>query len=246
MKALVNRLLRRAGLQLRRLPPRSVPPPVDAAEIAEVERIIGAFAATQPPDDYLGQPDELRGYLSNGRIAFFHELLCTVEALGVSFDGRRVADLGCGPGYLLRLIDQRAEPAMLLGLDSSVEANGLARMMCPRATILDDTIENLNETFDVIFCTEVLEHLVDPGTALRQMADGLAAGGALVVTVPDGRVDQHAALSLREDGSAYWGHIHFWSPESWPLFLKATLGGEVQVQTRLISGNKNLALVTTA
>lgn len=244
MKALVNRILRRAGFQIRRLPPRPKPPHVDTTEIAEVERILAAFAAAQPPDDYLGQPDELRGYLSNGRIAFYHELLRTVEEMGVSFSNRRVADLGCGPGYLLRLIAQRAEPSALLGLDSSVEANGLARMMCPRATIKDDVIENIDETFDVIFCTEVLEHLVDPRRALRQMVDCLSPGGVLVATVPDGRLDTHAPLAMREDGSAYWGHIHFWSPESWPLFLNASLGENVQVQTMRMDWNKNLGVIS--
>ena len=244
MKTLVNRLLRRAGLQLRRLPPRPTSPPVDPAEIAEVEQILEAFSATQPSDDFLRDPDNLRSYLSDGRIAFFNELLRTAERLGVTLSGRRIADLGCGPGYLLRLIDQRAEPSFLLGLDSSVETNELARMMCPRATIMDDTIENIDETFDVIFCTEVLEHLVDPAAALRQMVDCLAPEGALVATVPDGRVDTHAPLAMREDGSAYWGHIHFWSPESWPLFLNASLGEGFRVQTMRMDWDKNLGVIS--
>lgn len=39
-------------------------------------------------------------------------------------------------------------------------------------------------SFDVILCSEVLEHIIDPGMALRELARLLVPGGSLILTAP--------------------------------------------------------------
>jgi len=44
--------------------------------------------------------------------------------------------------------------------------------------------------------------------------------GSLLITVPNGRLD------------TFDGHINFWSPESWEVFIKKnTAGNEVEIGT---------------
>jgi 2-polyprenyl-3-methyl-5-hydroxy-6-metoxy-1,4-benzoquinol methylase len=245
MKKLIKYMLRRVGLEIHRLPPQQeVPFLVSAEEVLRLEEVLEEFAASQPVGDDLADVHKIRSYLSNERISFFHEVLRETERLGVSLERRKVADFGCGTGYLLRLIDERACPSHIMGFDTFTRMNGLALMLCPRATVLDTAIQDVEDTFDVIFCTEVLEHLVDPATALRKITSCLSQSGSLILTVPNGRMDRHVAGDIRDDGSAYWGHVHFWSPESWPLFLESSLDYRLQILTTLLDSGENFAVVS--
>jgi len=71
----------------------------------------------------------------------------------------------------------------------------------------------------------------------------LRPNGRLVLTVPDGRTDTSSARKLREDESGYWGHVHFWSPESWPLFLSQSLGPTAELETGQVSSGENFAVI---
>ena len=144
----------------------------------------------------------------------------------------------------MRLIQNVTQSVDLFGFDTFVEMNELARMFCPTATVQDLPFQAVEDTFDVIFCTEVLEHLVDPAAALRKLLRCLKPSGVLILTVPDGRIDQHPAGAIRSDGSAYWGHINFWSPESWTLFINASIEEPIQVVARLLKSGKNFAAIS--
>lgn len=73
----------------------------------------------------------------------------------------------------------------------------------------------LPKKFDLILSQQVLEHLIEPEDALRNLAAMLQPRGVILIAVPDGRLDDFA------------GHIHFWSKDSLPLFLQKTLPGYI-------------------
>lgn len=239
-----NRLLRRFGLELRRLKraPRFPPPPEQ--ELSELESILGAFAQSRPTDSVCADRDALRQYLSNRRIMLFNDLLQRCATHGVSFDGRRVADVGTGMGYLLRLIAQRAANAQLFGFDTFAEMNELVNLMCADATVETKNLFQIEDRFDIVICTETLEHLVRPVDALHALLARVDVNGQLILTVPDGRVDQQEAGERRTDGSAFWGHIHFWSPESWALLLAEELGSQTEIITGQLATGENYAILT--
>lgn len=98
-------------------------------------------------------------------------------------DGARALDAGCGSG---RTLDLLASYAAASGVDLSPDAVGTAR-----ARGHDDVhvapIERLPypaETFDLVTCLDVLEHLPDDVGALRELHRVARTGAALVVTVP--------------------------------------------------------------
>jgi len=60
---------------------------------------------------------------------------------------------------------------------------------------------------------EVLEHILHPVTAFRNLLEIVMAKGILLITVPNGRYE------------TFSGHINFWSPESWDVFISENSGG---------------------
>jgi len=102
-------------------------------------------------------------------------LLCqTVELVGA---GDWVADVGCGEQPLRQAVEQLG--AHYLGIDITQNA---ARTVSVIAGGVDMPFSSA--AFDVIFCTEVLEHIPDPAAALRELARVLKPAGALVCTFP--------------------------------------------------------------
>lgn len=238
-----NRLLRLFGLEIRRIDRPAVFPPPPVGELTALESILATFASSMPTGSACADFDALRSYLDNRRIALFHSLIEVARRAGVEFDGRHVVDVGTGTGYLLRVIAQLAQPASLAGFDTFEEMLGLARLLNPQARIELRSLYAIDETFDLVMCTETLEHLVDPGRALEALYSIVTPGGSLLLSVPDGRHDRLACGERRADGSSYWGHIHFWSPESWSLFLAPHFADDVEIRCDRLSTGENFAAI---
>jgi SAM-dependent methyltransferase len=152
-------------------------------------------------------PIVLKRYLNEN--SFFYELLYqfTIKNIG-DLNNKKVADIGCGVGLLFYFFQKHFPDAQYIGYEYSEAAIRNARKIVPNAQFIEHDIYNpISETFDIIYCTEVLEHLVNPDLALTSMYNSLDKGGKLIITVPDGRRD------------TFIGHINFWSPESWKVFI---------------------------
>lgn len=244
MKFKPNKILRKFGFEIRRLPSKKqVDFGLDDAEIANVEQLLQAFADDCPPDSACASYVELRNYLSDQRIAFFEDVIRLCTTHGMNLNQGRVADVGTGTGYLLRVVNRAAPDAEIWGFDTFEEMLGLARRLCPAATFEVGSLFEIEHSFDVVFCTETLEHMVEPADALLALTRLLTPGGTLVLTVPDGRKDQHAPVAIREDGRSYWGHINFWSPESWELFLRRELDPAYDIECGLCDSGENHAFI---
>jgi SAM-dependent methyltransferase len=105
----------------------------------------------------------------------------------------RVLDIGSGTGDLAAEIHSEFPAAELLGLDVSAAAVEYAARKVPAATFLQRDLVNGSEpepdhrrwaTHAV--CSEVLEHVEDPGALLANARSYLAPGCRLIVTVPGG------------------------------------------------------------
>ena len=134
----------------------------------------------------------------------------TLRHHGVELKDRQIFDAGIGNGEMLRALLDGVEYGSVAGMDfSSVGIERANAAMPDGAFRVGNLMEPIGERFEVVFCTEVLEHLPEPATALRNVLGAVAPGGVAILTVPDGRVD-YSKL-----------HINFWSPESWRGFVSA-------------------------
>ena len=224
VQRLVNRGLRRFGLQLQRVAPRAPSAaPIDPAELRQVRQLIHDAIADNPGDHAW---ETARRYFNPIRMAFYLELVDLCAQAHRDLSQARVLEVGAYYGYVLRRLAQRWPGVQLYGSEMHPAVVPIAKALCPRADVRQGDLVDLpfDGPFDLLIMSEVLEHLVDPDAALERLVGLTAPGGAVVVTVPNGREDHKAANQFSPEHHSYSGHINFWSPESWGYFLQRQVG----------------------
>jgi SAM-dependent methyltransferase len=116
-------------------------------------------------------------------------------ALGIQGDGAgaRILDIGSGQGDFAVDVAERLPKARVLGLELSHTGVAVASRKVPSARfcqcdLLQPVVipDDLKGWATHAVCSEVLEHLDQPVTLLRNVQGYLAPGCRLVVTVPGG------------------------------------------------------------
>jgi 2-polyprenyl-3-methyl-5-hydroxy-6-metoxy-1,4-benzoquinol methylase len=105
----------------------------------------------------------------------------------------RVADVGCGSGYGARIL--RESCPSVTGIDNDVATVDMANATVGseadiRFEVADahEFLErDLRESFDALVLFETLEHLEDPGRALRSLEAHARDGVRMVVSVPNSK-----------------------------------------------------------
>lgn len=110
-------------------------------------------------------------------------------ALGSPLAGKRVLDVGAGGGILAHSMAQKG--AQVLGIDLG-EANVQAALLRAQKTQLggldfrcvavEDLAKQTPESYDVVTCMEMLEHVPDPSSVVRACAALLKPGGLLALS----------------------------------------------------------------
>jgi SAM-dependent methyltransferase len=105
--------------------------------------------------------------------------------------GERVLDLGCGAGRFVAAL--RDAGADVVGVELAEAALERARRVAPGADLRrvepDGSLPVGHGEIDLVWCSEVLEHVPDTAALLTEVRRVLRARGRLLLTVPDhGRV----------------------------------------------------------
>lgn len=103
-----------------------------------------------------------------------------------------VLDVGCGVGWPTRQY-ARLTQGQVTGIDSSKESINQAREKAAKEgldnlsfQVMDaEELRFENDTFDVIICSEVLEHLLTPQKTLNEMSRVVKSTGQIVITTPN-------------------------------------------------------------
>ena len=186
-------------------------------------------------NEFYADENLLKDYVTDERLNFYKDVTAFLVTRSLDLKNKKVVDVGCGTGHLLHYIHEKYNLKEGIGLEYSSEAVKLARSLFPMFDFQEfDIYQQRNDKFDVILCTEVLEHLLYPDQALNNLLKMTDAKGKIFITVPNGRID------------TFGGHINFWSPESWEVFIKKTAEG-YQCETGTIRDNGiNYALISKA
>ncbi len=108
--------------------------------------------------------------------------------------GRRLLDIGCGPGTITVDLAVRLAPGEVIGFDIAPDVikRGEALLAEPTASpncrfMVDDVyaMSFPDDAFDIVHAHQVLQHLSDPVAALREMNRVLKPGGTLAVRDAD-------------------------------------------------------------
>lgn len=81
-----------------------------------------------------------------------------------------VLDVGCGPGTNLPLLLQRRNVANVAGIDISSKAIRMAQEKhCGEFQVLDVQKQHLDKSFDLVFCSLLMEHVPDDVAVLKNL-----------------------------------------------------------------------------
>jgi ubiquinone/menaquinone biosynthesis C-methylase UbiE len=145
--------------------------------------------------------------------------------------GDRVLDLGCGDGvFTAELAGMGARP---VGADVADAALERARDRHPDLAFelvpLDGTLPFADNSFDVVWASEVIEHVGDTARWLSEVRRVLAPRGALLITTPS-----HGRLRILLGGMERFSpplgdHLHLYTSASLRQVLEEFGFGEVTV-----------------
>jgi 2-polyprenyl-6-hydroxyphenyl methylase/3-demethylubiquinone-9 3-methyltransferase len=114
-------------------------------------------------------------YLNEPRFSFFAEFVA-------DWRGKKVLDLGCGGGFVAEELAKRG--ADVVGVDPADALLDVAQMHAQDSGLrieykrgTGEFIPCENESFDVVVCVDVLEHVDDLSEVLREVARVLKPGG---------------------------------------------------------------------
>lgn len=103
---------------------------------------------------------------------------------------RRILDIGCGYGGTLKAFSDAGDEAVGLEIDPTlVEYARLNLRDSERSTVLCEDIVSCEASqlgqFDLIFCSDVIEHVSNPEVVLAKVHSLLLPGGTFIMHVPN-------------------------------------------------------------
>lgn len=150
--------------------------------------------------------------------------LDSVYALLEQTDARTVLDAGCGEGFVTHALARKNPDLHLTGMDLSAEAVAYAEQhFGDLARFRTGNLYKLpfsDNSFDVVLCSEVLEHLEDTDRAVAELKR--VARQYVLITVPREPYfkwlnDIGRSLGISPDP----GHVNFWTKKTFQMFIDA-------------------------
>lgn len=130
----------------------------------------------------------------------------------------KVLDIGCGNGDALDVFKRYGgNKVETMGLDFNHQALELIIKRGHKA--IEGRIEQAKlpkSTFDIIYSSNVIEHVAEPAVMIEKVAESLKSGGVFLCETPN-----FNSLDARLfSSSGYWGGYHF--PRHWTFFTAKT------------------------
>ncbi len=158
-----------------------------------------------------------------GRV-FLNNFLKTVVATTRPLQINSVLDVGCGEGYTLARLQSEKIGTKFEGIDNMDDAIALAHKVHPKLEVKKGDIYELpykSNSFDLVICTEVLEHLDNPKKAYRELLR--VSRKYVLLSVPNEpwfTIQRMGRLQNIRHLGAHPEHIQHWSARAFTKFVK--------------------------
>src|SRR3712207_1432630 len=131
----------------------------------------------------LERPDAARGSHAPIRAAFK-----TILSMFTPNSGGTLLDVGCWDGYFTQLVMRRIGADEAHGVDVNARSLAMAEAKGIKARQVDINTRPLpypDASFDVVVCSEVIEHVFSPDDLLAELRRVLRPSGYAVITTPN-------------------------------------------------------------
>lgn len=183
--------------------------------------------------------------ITKNNFTYFY-LLEFLRENSIVMRNKTILDVGCGVGTL-SLFFAQARARAVVGLDISDRAIAIAQQAKESLgyrTVIFRNAELTNEVgeFDIILCSEVIEHITDDLAFLKIIRKNLKNTGVLILTTPslDNRLYK---LGYYKKFDAEVGHLRRYTQESITQLLKQS--GFVILNIRSVEGPLRNILFTS-
>lgn len=150
-------------------------------------------------------------------------------ASSVLKEGDRILDLGCGDGHFSLYIHEKFKE--IYGAEIAGEAVHIAQRRGIFLSLVDinELLPYKDDVFDAVSCLDVIEHLFDPVSVLKEIYRILQPNGQLVLTTPNLRYfrNLHKLIFKGEfphtsSDTFVWGggHLHYFTRKDLSALLK--------------------------
>ncbi len=163
---------------------------------------------------------------------FFNNLVNLISTKKVDF----ILDVGCGEGFTLNRLKEHKIGNHLEGIEYLKDAIELGKKVYPNIKITKGDIYKLpykDNSFDLVLCTEVLEHLEKPEDGLKELVR--VSKKYLVISVPNEPFFMFAQFIRGKNWSRLGNdveHINHWTMFGFPKFVKKNAGASVRILAR--------------
>jgi 2-polyprenyl-3-methyl-5-hydroxy-6-metoxy-1,4-benzoquinol methylase len=143
---------------------------------------------------------------------FYSSLISSIKSLNVE----SILDAGCGEGFTMNKLIKLKIGKRIEGIEYSKESIAFGKKLFPNLIIKQASVYDLpykDNSFDLLICTEVLEHLKDPSKALEEMLR--VTKKYLIVSVPNEPLFMLSNFLRGKNLSRHGndeGHINHWNP----------------------------------
>jgi len=141
-------------------------------------------------DQYHQKNHRYASVISRHNFTYWYILKFLHHPLLGALQNKKVLDVGCGVGTLALYLSQYAKA--VVGIDVSPRAISLARsaqQQCGIKNIIfrEGELRDFSSDFDLVLCTEVIEHIADDRTFAQLLASNLRKDGYLLLTTPNSK-----------------------------------------------------------
>lgn len=161
--------------------------------------------------EYYDQKEE-RYKLSGGREMIIRNL--------IPEDAKTILDIGCGSGYLAKIL--ASEGKIVCGVDISAVALDKAKPYLKNSFCFDIQRDDwppelMEQKFDLVVASEIIEHIFMPVDFLKKVKTILGPESALIITTPNFLFWKNRFKMLfgkfryEEKGLLDFGHIRFFT-----------------------------------